>query len=301
MKKIKILSVVSLSILMSVFTSCVPDPGLDNETPTISVSVQGTPTYEAGSTITYKIILGTPNTELKTLTVEGSGSYQPAPGSGVTSTSPTEKWDDSEEEFVKGTSNVTVYYDVKIGSDLSNGNQIFLKFEVTDDLFETDEEEITITVGDDGNGNSGTEMTGEVNATIYNFLQGPLPSGWDMINDAGAAYSTNQSNIDIYNRTNVFNDDGYNNTYGFTPAYWTLNETYIVRTNISYATATLEDVVQAYNNGTKLSTEAMTSTNEVYVARLRGGSTYAIIQTTNVGYTSSDKNDYLSFKYKKGQ
>ncbi len=293
MKKTNILALISLAILLS-FTACVPDSGFQE--PLIKVTQQGTPTFEPGTKVTYKVVVSTVNGDLSTLKVKGTGSYQPASGSGVESATPSDAWDDTANAFAKGTSEATLYYDIYIDSARKNGDQIFLKFTVTDEKFESASEDMTLTVGGQ---NSGTEMTGEVSGSIYNFLQGPLPSGWDMLNNVGASWSSNKGNIDIVNKTNGFGDN-YNNTYGFNPSYWTYNGTYIVQTGLSYESATLEDVIDAYNSGTKLENEVLTSANQVFVARLRGGSTYAIIQTTQIGYTSNNKNDFISFKYKKG-
>ena len=113
---------------------------------TISILQTGSDTILAGSTVSFELLLGTSNGYLTTLEVIGLGSIQPAPGSGIVSTRPENKWDIEKKEFVKGTASVTVFYNLIIDSGLKAGDKLEIEFKVSDekDLFNTVRKIITI-------------------------------------------------------------------------------------------------------------------------------------------------------------
>ncbi len=285
--------------VFGIFSSCVPESSFK---PKINVSVIGSPTYEPGETVQYSVILSTPNKELKTLTVRGTGSRQPASSSGVYQTSPSDKWDSDRNEFTNNTVSVTVTYDVVINSDMDKGDVMELEFTVTDDI-DSETDNATITVGGGDSEPTGTKLTDETTgAKVYNFKNpsSSYPSGWDMVNDVAASYSTSKNNIDVYNYSST-DDSDWDYTYGFTPALWTMHGTMLVKTSsLSYDTATLEDVISAYDSGSKLD-YTKTSAGNIYVTKIRGGSTYAIIKITYIDNVSkSPQDDNIQFSYKKG-
>jgi ribosomal protein S6E (S10) len=266
--------------------------------PLINVSVVGTPTYAPGTTVQYQVAVSSSNGDLSTLTVQGTGSVNPASGSGVNYTSPAAAWDGSKNQFVKGTASVTVFYDVKLGSDLANGTKFTLRFQITDAKAQTANQDIDVTVG---GGSSGTPMgTPVTGCQIYNYLSA-LKSGWDMENDVQVSGTV--AGKDIWNDTQN-QGQGWNGTYGFSPAIWTSSGTDVVpTTSLNYDSATLEQVKAAYDSGSKVQYYFldMSGTGTTFAVHIRGGNTYAILKITAIVgiQKSTPQDDYIQFDYKK--
>jgi len=258
--------------------------------PVISVSADKDNTTP-GTDIIFTLVMGTQNLELTKFTVNGI-----APIATNITTSPAGKWDAVNNKFVSNVQNVTVTYKVTIGAGVAIGSIVPFNFTVTDKEGLTASVYKGITVISSG----GTQMGTEHSGTIYNYLSN-LKSGWDMVSDVQVSGSAT-SGKDIWNHTSTTDAD-YNNTYGFTPAIWTASSTDMVKVNLDYATATAEQVTAAYTSGSKVVYYNLTMSGygSVFVLRLRGGNTYAILKVTGViGVAkTTPQDDNITFVYKK--
>lgn len=132
---------VAIAFIASVgfLSSCGGDE--DADPPTVSITVVGSPSYEVGDTVTYKIVIGS-NADLKTFAA--SADVTAASGSGVTETSPSESLEDGE--FEKNLTSVTVNYEYIIPSYVAVDTEITVSFTVTDKETTTTESATPFTV-----------------------------------------------------------------------------------------------------------------------------------------------------------
>ncbi len=289
MKKIDFIPLILILMTVGFLTSC--DPTTDT-LPEISISETGSPTYMAGSTITFAVAVSTTNKELKTLKLNAGN---PATGSGYQANASVV--DDGSTittmNFVNNVTSATVNYDYIIPADVQ-GN-VTVTFTVTDDGgAQSDSHTFTI-------GGGGTAMVAAAaGCKIYNKLDPSHNSGWNLVGNVSV--TSTSSDADLYNNTEV-GGTNWDATYGFVPSFWTKNGTLLVKTTgLSYETATLEQVVAAYNAGTKESYSfiGMTGEGTIYAVRIRGGNTYAILKVTAVdGVSKATTEDFIQFDYKK--
>jgi len=169
---------------------------------------------------------------------------------------------------------------------------ISFAFKVTDK--EGQDASITVTVSKI-NGSSGTTLAYEnTSAILYNLM---APTGylgaWDLVNNVGVASSGSETSKDMANKST--------SGTGWIPGWstGTGNTTAFVKDNsLTYATATLEDITAAYTSGSSSITITPT-VGDIYVAKLRGASNYALIKVTAINTTASDNLDNITFTYKK--
>jgi len=169
---------------------------------------------------------------------------------------------------------------------------ISFAFKVTDK--EGQDASITVTVSKI-TGSSGTTLAYEnTSAILYNLM---APTGylgaWDLVNNVGVASSGSETSKDMANKST--------SGTGWIPGWstGTGNTTAFVKDNsLTYATATLEDITAAYTSGSSSITITPT-VGDIYVAKLRGASNYALIKVTAINTTASDNLDNITFTYKK--
>lgn len=141
---------------------------------------------------------------------------------------------------------------------------------------------------------SNTPLAYENTAGVIWNLVGPYQGAWDLGINAGVSSSGAESSKDMKNTSNV--------TLGWINE-WTTgtgNSTLYVKANVfDYNNATVESATSAYAAGTAVSTVTNPATNDIYIAKLRGGSNYAVVKITNVVVTASDNLDKIEFSYKK--
>jgi len=276
MKKVKFLALMFLAGA-TLFTSCKKD----EETvasPTISVTNNKTAysvTATADTTIIFNVTVAAEG-EIDLFTIKKTvGSTTTSYGS------PT------------GFSGKTSYtYNFEQIFTATDTYPISFAFKVTDK--EGQDASITVTVSKI-NGSSGTTLAYEnTSAILYNLM---APTGylgaWDLVNNVGVASSGSETSKDMANKST--------SGTGWIPGWstGTGNTTAFVKDNsLTYATATLEDITAAYTSGSSSITITPT-VGDIYVAKLRGASNYALIKVTAINTTASDNLDNITFTYKK--
>ena len=277
MKKVKFLALMFLAGA-TLFTSCKKD----EETvasPTISVTNNKTAysvTATADTTIIFNVTVAAEG-EIDLFTIKKTvGSTTTSYGS------PT------------GFSGKTSYtYNFEQIFTATDTYPISFAFKVTDK--EGQDASITVTVSKI-NGSSGTTLAYEnTSAILYNLM---APTGylgaWDLVNNVGVASSGSETSKDMANKST--------SGTGWIPGWstGTGNTTAFVKDNsLTYATATLEDITAAYNTSGSSSITITPTVGDIYVAKLRGASNYALIKVTAINTTASDNLDNITFTYKK--
>ena len=276
MKKVKFLALMFLAGA-TLFTSCKKD----EETvasPTISVTNNKTAysvTATADTTIIFNVTVAAEG-EIDLFTIKKTvGSTTTSYGS------PT------------GFSGKTSYtYNFEQIFTATDTYPISFAFKVTDK--EGQDASITVTVSKI-TGSSGTTLAYEnTSAILYNLM---APTGylgaWDLVSNVGVASSGSETSKDMANKST--------SGTGWIPGWstGTGNTTAFVKDNsLTYATATLEDITAAYTSGSSSITITPT-VGDIYVAKLRGASNYALIKVTAINTTASDNLDNITFTYKK--
>ena len=135
---------------------------------------------------------------------------------------------------------------------------------------------------------------------IWNLMS-PNNNAWDLVNNIART----QSDIDDVKDMENLSDSSIT----FTPYYflnsWTAaNATLFKRANqLNYDYITLVDAVDAYTGGSIAVVPNACATGlemgDVYVAKIRNTSNYAVIQIINVVRTEHDNLDKIEFRYKK--
>jgi len=295
-KSIVLISMFAIICMTFSITSCWND--VTSSPPSIAVTEDAGATYAGGSKVSYTIIVSS-NNELKTFNVTASGATG-ATGTGITSTKPTDAFTTgSSTQFKNNLYTATIQYTFVLPASYAR-EKITFRFEVTDKDSRNDYE-VTIPIG--------TPMTYEnTSGIIYNKLYASGKSAWDLIsNNALWTSDLSSSAGDMKNITTLTTASTDMDGYGFIVGWDGVNGTDFVQvssitSSVTYANAMMETVIAAYNSGTKLSSVKHVTKGAVYIARLRGGSSYAIIEITEV-YQVKKKDttgDYFRFKYKKG-
>lgn len=144
------------------------------------------------------------------------------------------------------------------------------------------------------NASSNTPLAYENTSGVIWNLVGPYLGAWDLGTNVGISSSGAESTKDMKNTSTV--------ALGWVNA-WTTgtgNGTLYVKANVfDYNNATVESATSAYVAGTAVSTVTNPATNDIYIAKLRGGTNYAVIKITNIVVTPSDNLDKIEFSYKK--
>lgn len=135
---------------------------------------------------------------------------------------------------------------------------------------------------------------------IYNSL-GTGNYGWDMLLNLPRTTSDNESDIDMYNFTDV---GEFGAPYYFNNGWTSGNATRFKRANwYEYENATQETAVDAYTGGTisvfPSDQATAVSAGDIYIVNLRNQNQYCVLKITEVNRTTGDNMDYVRFSYKK--
>jgi hypothetical protein len=128
MKKINFLFMLMLTLSIGVFTSCTDE---EADPPTIVVTVEGTPTYEIGSTVTFHLVIAG-NEDLVDFWADESTTGIPL--STITNVDPSDAFDEEGNwvDFKKNLTKVELDYTYTIPTTVGDGTEITISFEVTD-------------------------------------------------------------------------------------------------------------------------------------------------------------------------
>ncbi len=271
MKNLKIFALM-LVVGAVVFSGCGKD---DPEGPTLTISANVTEAWENDTIIfTYSVAS---NEELKLLSYTTSAPNIVANG----------------EVALSGNSVSNETLEVKLPSTgITNNSSITFTFTATDKDGEEwgDTKEITITLKEPAA--AGTVLAYENTAGVIWNLIGPNQGAWDLVANVGKSSTDADADKDMINTSTV--------SLGWVNAWTAGNSTMFVKDNsFDYAAGTLEDAQTAYSNGSASATVTTPAVGDIYIAKLRGGSDYAVIKITGVTETASDNLDNIAFSYKK--
>lgn len=142
-------------------------------------------------------------------------------------------------------------------------------FSVTDKDGNTDQVSFTVTVEANA-----TPMTNETNGAFFH-IAGSLQGAYDLVNGTVVAASGSSADKDMENTDAA--------GVAFTGSWEAANATMYVKSNsYDYNNATVEAAAAAYAGGTPSATVNNPADGDIYIAKLRGGSTYAVIKIVNV-------------------
>lgn len=163
-------------------------------------------------------------------------------------------------------------------------------FSVTDKDGNTDQVSFTVTVEANA-----TPMTNETNGAFFH-IAGSLEGAYDLVNGTVVAASGSAADKDMENTDQA--------GATFTGSWEAANSTMYVKANsFDYANATVEAAAAAYAGGTAAASVNNPADGDIYVAKLRGGSTYAVIKIVNVDATdntcSCGNTGKITFDFKK--
>lgn len=167
--------------------------------------------------------------------------------------------------------------------------QTVIKVMATDAKNQTTSKNYTIKVN-----TTGTPLSYEnTSGVIWNII-GANPGAWDLVNNVAVIATGAESSKDMKNTTTV--TTGWSNEW----ISGTNNNTLFVKANtFVYATGTSEDAASAYALGTPNTKVTNPAVNDIYIAKLRGSTNYAVIKIISVVVTPSDNLDKITFSYKK--
>lgn len=163
-------------------------------------------------------------------------------------------------------------------------------FSVTDRDGNTDQVSFTVTVEANA-----TPMTNEINGAFFH-IAGSLEGAYDLV--TGNVVSASQPD----DSKDMENTDAAGST--FTGSWEAQNSTMFVKDNgFDYTNATVEAATAAYAGGTAAASVSNPSTGDIYIAKLRGGTTYAVIKIVDVDPTDNTCNcgntGKITFDFKK--
>lgn len=163
-------------------------------------------------------------------------------------------------------------------------------FSVTDKDGNTANKSFTVTVAANA-----TPMTNETTGAFFH-IQGSLEGAYDLMNGAVVSASGADADKDMENT----DDAGV----AFTGSWEAANSTMFVKDNsFDYANATVEAAMSSFSNGTAAAAVTNPADGDIYIAKLRGGNTYAVIKVTDVDPTDNTCNcgntGKITFDFKK--
>jgi hypothetical protein len=163
-------------------------------------------------------------------------------------------------------------------------------FSVTDRDGNTDQVSFTVTVEANA-----TPMNNEVNGAFFH-IAGSLEGAYDLV--SGNVVSASQPD----DAKDMENTDAAG--AAFTGSWAAQNATMFVKDNsFDYDNATVEAATAAYNGGTPAASVSNPSAGDIYIAKLRGGSTYAVIKIVEVDPSDNSCNcgntGKITFDFKK--
>lgn len=264
---------------------------------TTNVSMNPTISFQSGMTslvfngtnsINLNVTLSAPSL-IQSVSLQGPSLT----GTGTTTLSITNKMGTSGTDNAYNQTSAVYLFNVST-SDLAlaavNHNTGFTyTFTVNDQLGNSATGTFTVTIS-----TTNTPLAYENTSGVIWNLVGPYQGAWDLGTNVGVSSSGAESTKDMKNTSTVAS--GWVNAW----TTGTGNGTLYVKTSVfDYNNATLESATSAYAAGTAVSTVTNPATNDIYIAKLRGGTNYAVIKITNIVVTPSDNLDKIEFSYKK--
>ncbi len=205
----------------------------------------------------------------------------------------------SNNTFKTNVYSSTLFYKVVIPANYG-GEKFTIKFEIFD-IEASNELIISLP--------NGTLMADEFkNGIIYSRIYSSGTYAWDLTSNTALTPSEiTAAKGDMVNITSVQSVSTDTDGYGFVVGWDGVNSTDFVKTTANsnatfYASATIESVKATYTAGTKSTSIKHAQVNDLYIAKIKGTDTYALIMITEIYQTQKTKslNDYIKFKYKKG-
>ena len=229
------------------------------------ISPTGTATANAGGTVSVEVSAST-NDKLETFVLDSRFG-------GFTSTL-------IDSTLDNGTTSYTFTGEVPAAT--SAGTQ-FLDFTFTDNKDGSTTKTLEVNVLDLG---------ADANGQVWN-VRGPNKGAYDLVGDSAVAASVTDLIKDLQDQTG--------NDLLFTPQWSSNNNTEFVRDNsLNFDSASLQDVVDAYNNGTPSATTPVLLNGDVIIAsNARFPKGYVLIRVDQVSNTPADNLDNITFTYKK--
>lgn len=287
MKKLKLfaLGLIGATFLL---TSCEDDE--ENPNPVISVSEAitgstGTVTVAPNTLIEleWNARLEGSGAELKTFAISAQGfnSISPIPQSVAGNDFPYTISNSDDEQYID---KIAISAGANIGITTWS-------FTVTDKDGKTASASITVDVA-----SATTPLATETMGAFFH-IQGTEHGAYDLMTGASVAASGADADKDMIN-TDAAGDP-------FTGSWMsgTGNNTSFVKvTGFDYTNATVESATAAYTAGTSSTSVADPAVGDMYVALLRGGTSYAVIMITKVDpddATSTGNKGKIEFDYKK--
>lgn len=264
------LSIFMVVAIAASFTGC---GGEDPVPPVVSVTPSSVDGWRA-DTVTFEITMST-NEKLAELKI-------------------TPDVDDANQgvltEDFSGPTSASYTYNYVIPGTVSDGDYITVSIKVTDNQGEITTKSVTINVVEPAA--SGTTLAYENTAGVLWSLIAPAGyyGAFDLAHNEGLSSSVGDTEKDMKN----------NSTSGWSPQWISGNATTYVKANtFDYAAGTHEDAATAFTSGTAATFPITPAVNDIYIAKLRAGSNYAVIKITNIYDSPSDNLDKIEFTYKK--
>jgi hypothetical protein len=275
MKKSNLFFALGAIALMGVFSNCSKDTTAN---PPVVKFTNDVSTYAATSGGSYTIV-GTITSDV-----------------GLTDVTFTKVTDAGETQLLKVTdftdkkaytimfldSNITVAHKVKVTATDKNGSTS-LNFS------------ITVAAG-------GTALATEKTGVIYHIQASSGNGAWDLVADVKKMSGDAATSKDMIQASNNVSGSAW-------VAGWNVGAgcgtTYVkASASFDYTTATVESTTAAYTGGTSTASVTGVANGDIYIAKLRGGSDYAVIKITTVdpndaSQTAGSNKGSITFSYKK--
>ncbi len=299
MKKLKLFTLGLLGASTFMMTSCGDDdtttPG--NE-PKPVLNVQVSNNGGAFGTDDITIDFGTPVTfAIEGLAAAGGGAdldkiALTLVGNTFSNIPTTVNGYDLDNEQDLNSSDETTYRDTLVipGSRFSQAGDVDFIFEITDKNGQTAEQIIRVTVA--STTPFGTEMTG-----MFFHRHGTAQGAFNLIGGTPVAATGDDGIKDMENSDEPGD--------AFTGSWEALNSTTYVKDNsFDYDNGNIEAAAQAFMDGGSASKEVDNpAVGDIYIAKLRGGSDYALIKITEIDPTDTtggmSNRGKITFDYKK--
>jgi hypothetical protein len=288
MKNLKLFALGLLGFSM-VLTSCSDDED-DAPNPVITVEEalsgadQGSVTVTPNETVQLAWNARKEGTgaELETFAISSQGvnSINPIPTSNNGNTFPYSIANADDDQYID-------YIEFNAGANLGTTTW---SFTVTDKDGKSATASFAVEVA-----NASTPLGNETMGAFFH-IGGSLQGAYDLVSGAVVAAAGADSDKDMRNTDMA--------GAAFTGSWEAGNATEYVKDNsYDYANATEEGAMAAYSAGSATTSVSNPAANDIYIAKLRGGSDYAVIRITDVDPTNNDCNcgntGKIEFDFKK--
>ena len=176
---------------------------------------------------------------------------------------------------------------ISFGGMIAGAMIIASSFSVTGCLTDEKNDEPTPT-------NKAKSLTVEKKDTVWN-VKGPNKGAYNLVSVNAVAEAEANTNKDLVDMAVLAGG-----TVTWPKTLTSLNGTLFVKaaSGFDYAAATDSTVIKAYAAGTGVATTATLVANDVILAKLRGGNTYAAVKVYAGTETSADNKDFINFGYR---